>query len=124
MKMIAMFKRHPSLTPEQFREEYEKVHVPLGLKFLPYLKDYRRNYIRSDVIHHRAEGDVANGLDFDVITELTFESRADYDRMVAQMSDPAFQAEIVEHEKQFMDYGKTLVLFVDEVQTPLPAAQR
>ena len=91
MKMIAMFKRHPDLTPAQFREEYEKVHVPLALKFCPFFKDYRRNYINRDFNHRRAEGEAAGALDFDVITEFTFANRDDYDRMARQMSDPEFR---------------------------------
>ena len=81
MKLVAMFKRNPRLTPEQFRDEYERVHVPLALKYFPYFKDYRRNYVRRDLIHRRAEGNVAMALDFDVITEITFASKSDYERM-------------------------------------------
>jgi hypothetical protein len=121
MKLIAMFKRHPSLTPEQFREEYEKVHVPYALKYFPYLKDYRRNYLRRDVEHRRAEGEAAQGLDFDVVTELTFEHPEDYERMRRTMSDPVFQAEVMAHEKRFMDYEATVVLLVDEAVTDMRA---
>jgi hypothetical protein len=122
MKLIAMFKRNPALTPDQFRDEYETRHVPMALKYFPYLKDYRRNYVRHDLAHRRAEGEVAQALDFDVITEITFASPGDYDRMRRQMADPVFQAEVTEHEKQFMDYAATVVLLVDEERTPMPAA--
>ena len=120
MKLIAMFKRNPRLSPEEFRAAYER-QVPLALKYFPYFKDYRRNYIRRDLVHRRAEGEVANVLDFDVITEITFASKGDYDRMARQMRDPAFQQEVTAHEKEFMDYGGTVVFLVDEVRTPIPS---
>jgi hypothetical protein len=119
MKLIAMFRRNPTLTPEEFRHEYETAHVPLALKYFPYFKDYRRNYVRRDLAHRRAEGEAAQTLDFDVITEITFESPADYERMRAQMADPEFQAEVTAHEKRFMDYGATVVFLVDEEITRL-----
>jgi hypothetical protein len=123
MKLIAMFRRNPALTFEEFREEYETVHVPMALKYFPYFKDYRRNYVRRDLDHRRAEGEAATSLDFDVITEITFQTPDDYARMRRTMSDPAFQAEVTEHEKRFMDYGATVVFLVDEAVTPMAAAR-
>jgi hypothetical protein len=124
MKLIAMFKRNPALTHAEFREEYEGKHVPLAVKYFPYLKDYRRNYVRRDQVHRRAEGEAAASLDFDVITEITFADPSDYDRMRAQMADPEFQREVTEHEKLFMDYAATVVMLVDEERTPMPRCKR
>lgn len=120
MKLIAMFKRNPRLSPEEFRAAYER-QVPLALKYFPYFKDYRRNYIRRDLVHRRAEGETANTLEFDVITEITFASKSDYDRMARQMRDPEFQREVTAREKEFMDYGATVVFLVEEVRTQLAA---
>lgn len=114
MKMIALFRRKQGLTPDQFREYYEKTHVPMALRLFPYFKEYKRNYIRHDQTHRRADGEPGAMLDFDVITEITFASKGDYDRMVNEMADPAIREQVVEDEKKFMDRSATIALLVDE----------
>ncbi|HTH29590.1 MAG TPA: EthD domain-containing protein [Sphingobium sp.] len=115
MKIIAMFKRKPGLTPEQFREYYETRHAVLGVKLMPFFKDYRRNYIRHDLGPQRSSAEPNSAsLDFDVITEISFANREDYERMLQALSDPVIREQIVEDEKQFMDRGATLSYVVDE----------
>lgn len=121
MKMIVLFRRKPGLTPEQFREYYETRHVPLALKLFPYFKDYRRNYIRRDLVHRRADGATNPSLDFDAVMELTFASKSDYERMVREMADPKVRAQVVEDEERFLDRSATVVFMVDEERSPLSA---
>jgi hypothetical protein len=123
MKMIVLFRRKQDLTPAQFREYYETRHAPMAMKLFPYLRDYRRNYIRHDLVHKRAapEG-TAGQLDFDVITEIVFSSESDYQRMVRDMTDPAVREQVVEDEKKFLDRTATVVFLVDEAGAPLAPA--
>jgi hypothetical protein len=115
MKMIVLFRRKQELTAEQFRDHYEKRHAPLAMKLFPYLKGYRRNYIRHDLKHQRAAGEITNApLDFDAITEITFDTSADYERMVCDMADAAIRDQVVEDEKRFLDRTATVVFLVDE----------
>jgi hypothetical protein len=115
MKMIVLFRRKSELTPEQFREHYEQRHAPLALKLFPYIEDYRRNYIRHDQVHRRADGTpLAAGLDFDAITEITFAAKSDYDRMVRDMTDAAIREQVVTDELRFLDRSATVVFLVDE----------
>jgi uncharacterized protein (TIGR02118 family) len=115
MKMIVLFRRKQELTLEQFREHYERRHAPLAMQLFPYLREYVRNYIRRDVAHQRAGGEaMAASLDFDVITEITFDSKDDYDRMVRAMADPVIREQVVEDEKRFLDRSATVVFLVDE----------
>lgn len=122
MKMIVLFRRKQTLTPEQFREHYETRHAPLAMRLFPYMRDYRRNYIRHDLLHRRAAPEGAGTqLDFDVITEITFDSKADYERMVRDMTDPTIRDQVVEDEKRFLDRTATVVFLVDEeVTKPAP----
>jgi uncharacterized protein (TIGR02118 family) len=115
MKMVVLFRRKQELTSEQFREHYENTHAPLARKLFPYLKEYRRNYIRRDLQHKRAGNEVTNApLDFDAITEIIFETDSDYHRMMREMADPAIRDQVIEDEKRFLDRNATVVFLVDE----------
>jgi len=117
-KLTFLFKRKPGMTPEQFRDHYEKRHVPLALRLLPYFSGYARNYIRHDLTY-RPEGiGIDNVPQFDVVTEVTFATEADYDLMLKQLADPAVSRQIIEDEERFMDRNATLMFFVDEERTP------
>lgn len=118
MKMVVMFRRRQDLTAEQFREHYETRHAPLALRLFPYISEYRRNYIRHDLVHRRAQPEGAPAaLNFDAITEIWFESRDDYDRMVRDMTNPAIRDQVIEDEKKFLDRSATVVFLVDEARS-------
>ncbi len=113
--MLAFFRRRADLSAEEFRHYYEAHHAPLALQLFPYLKGYRRNYVRRDQTHRRASGEAfASALDYDVITEITFASPRDYARMQAAMADPAIRDRVVADEQRFMDRDATVVLLVEE----------
>ncbi len=113
VKLIMMFRRKPGTAPEQFREYYEKSHAPLAMRLMPYFQSYQRNFVRHDLSYRPGLG---AEIDFDVVTELTFASRADYDAMVAVLSDPALHQQIVADEENFMDRsaGARRMFFVEE----------
>lgn len=118
MKVVMLFKRKPGITLEQFREHYEKTHAPLAAQLLPYFKSYTRNFVRHDMSYKSST--LGGEVNFDVVTELTFESKEDYDLMTKALTDPAVHDQIVKDEEQFMDRspGGRLIFFVDEEKTP------
>jgi len=118
MKVVMLFKRKTETTPEQFREHYEKTHAPLAVRLLPYFKSYTRKYVRHDMSYKSSS--LGGEINFDVVTELTFDSKEDYDRMTKALADPAVRNQIVKDEEQFMDRspGGRLIFFVDEETTP------
>ena len=69
-------------------------------------------------------------VNFDVVTELTFEGNTDYDPMTKALTDPAVYDQIVKDKEQFMDRspGGRLIFLVDEETTlesiPSAAATR
>jgi uncharacterized protein (TIGR02118 family) len=115
MKMVRLFKRKPGVTPEQFRELYEKEHVPLVLRLLPYFKGYTRKYIQ-----HEPGYQIGSEVTYDVLTEVTFESKADYDHAQKALADPKIKDELYACECRFLDMtpGNRLGFFVDEEDTP------
>ena len=44
VKAIALLRRNPGLSPEQFRKRYEEVHAPLAKRLFPFMRKYVRNY--------------------------------------------------------------------------------
>ena len=120
MKVIAMYKRKPGLSVEQFRHHYETSQradvdetVPLHDGLSPQLHP-------PPFGPRRSEGARGKGWDFDVITEMTFESPRDYERMLEQMKDPTIREEVEQDEIQFMDRSAAVFLIVDEECTPIP----
>jgi EthD domain len=115
MKMIVLFRRKPELTREQFCDHYEHHHAPLALKLFPYMKEYRRNYIRQDVTHRRTEAaSAAVTLAYDVITEIVFTTDADYRRMVHDMTDAVIRDQVITDELRFLDRSATVVFLTDD----------
>lgn len=120
MKMIVFFRRRADLTPEAFRDYYENHHAPMAIRLFPYMADYRRNYIRHDQRHQRAGGEtVHTEVAFDAITEITFASERDYQRMKSDMMNPDVHRQVVEDEERFLDRAATVVVLVDERGGPL-----
>ena len=123
MKMLAMFKRRADLTHEQFRDYYETKHAVMSARLYPFLKDYRRNFFRPDMRPTGATNMATPpGLHFDVITEISFHSKEDFQKMLDILADPATRQAVIDDEEQFMDRSATLVYFVDERVTQFPAA--
>lgn len=117
--MIFLFRRKAGTTFEQFRDHYEHNHAPLAVRLLPYFKTYKRNYIRHGE-QYRPSGIGAKAADFDVVTELSFASRDDYERMLRALADPAILNQIIADEERFMDRSPEgrMMFIVDEEQTP------
>jgi hypothetical protein len=120
MKLMCLLKRKPGMSPREFRDYYETVHAPLATRLLPFFSAYRRNYMideEAEVADH-VEAPAA-APEIDVITEFVFETRADYEKMVAAFSDPAIAGEIADDEERFLDRNAIRIFFVDEVATPV-----
>ena len=111
-KVIALIKAKPDISREQFVAHYEQRHVPLVLRLMPQVADYRRNYVEIEGAY-LASGVPA--LDFDAVTELRYRCRADYEAAVALLQDPEIRRVIVEDEEHFLDRERTRLFVVEEV---------
>ena len=109
VKGIAVLKRKPGLSQEEFIRHYEEIHVPLVLKHLPSIKRYVRNYVISTVVAPRG----VEELEFDCITEQWFDDMQGFQAMMDfAASEPG--RVIRDDEKNFLDRKRTVYVLVEE----------
>jgi uncharacterized protein (TIGR02118 family) len=109
-KFITMLKKRPDLPFEAFRDHYEQVHAPLALGMLPRVRRYRRKYVVADP---GRRPDQMNR-DVDVITEVWFDSRADFDATMAELKGSSDLARLAADEPNLFDTSKTCYFSVVE----------
>jgi uncharacterized protein (TIGR02118 family) len=117
MKLIALLKRRPGMTLEDFRNYYESTHS----KFADALKGgkavrYVRRYFKP--IPHPLGGKVAEP-EFDAMNEMWFEDEAQFQRAMEIFSDPALAKSIAQDEPNLFDVAKIRHYIVDEVDSDL-----
>jgi uncharacterized protein (TIGR02118 family) len=114
IKIVALIRAKPELTPAAFRDYYETRHVPLVRSMLPGMKDYRRNFLSWDETHLvRGPAD----RNFDAITEVWFEDQAAFDAFKQAFSDPRIKQRIEDDEDNFLDRQSVQILIVDETRS-------
>ncbi len=110
-KVIALIKAKSGISRDDFIKYYENKHVPLILRHMPQIVDYRRNYVQFDTAYLAED---VTELDFDAVTEFSFNSREEYDSAYAAFDEPSVMNEIVSDEEHFLDRGKTRLFVVQE----------
>ncbi len=121
-KLISLIKRQPHLTHEEFRDYYENVHVPLGVKHHgKYFADYRRNYVRHEF---GSSGDTYAGSrenpaggswpGYDAILEIWFKDQMALDAMLRESKAQAADPNLVGSRGKFIDQQSMRRLIVDE----------
>lgn len=104
IKIICLFKRLPGISHEQFRDQYENVHVKLAQKYLGHtLTSYQRNYIAGPA---GLPADWA----YDCITELVFADQAALDEFYRVAQDPEIRAEMQAGDLLFLDVDATVMI--------------
>jgi uncharacterized protein (TIGR02118 family) len=106
VKAIALLKRKEGLSLEEFVEHYEKIHVPLILKYSTGVKRYVRNYVSGN-------GDKDQS-SFDCITEIWYEDMTAYETSVGVWLTEKGQV-IIDDEESFLDRSKIKFFLVNEV---------
>jgi hypothetical protein len=109
LKLIALISKKPDITREAFIDYYEANHAPLIKRLLPMIGEYRRSYITPGMV---PGGDVA--LDYDVVTELTFEDQGVLDAFWETITRPEVLAAIREDESHFLQSDRTRMIGVHE----------
>lgn len=105
IKAIALIKRRPDISREQFARHYEEVHAPLALR---YFRDWR-GYIRNHVVETLRGGEPA----FDCISEFWFSDWKGIKDTVEFTASEAAQP-IREDELSFMDRDNNVSCMVSE----------
>ena len=118
IKCIAMLKRRPDLTREQFIEYYETKHAPLIVSLLPGIVDYRRNFVEAEGAFPAEDG---TPIDFDVVTEIWLADRDAHQRFITTATDPEIARIIGEDEAQMCDRTANRMVVVEEHASPIGA---
>lgn len=116
IKMVFLLKRKSGLTGEEFIRRYESGHARLGEKHVPNAARYVRRYLEQ--VPELFTGEAIEP-DHDVITELWFDSREQFDIAMERLSRPEVVAEIVADEETIFDRSKHRVFIVDERDSPV-----
>jgi EthD domain len=112
IKFMIFIARRKDLSRQEFIDYYETRHVALARRVGLRMADYRRNYVTEAV--YDLKGATAARFDFDVITEICFDTRADYEEFKAIHADPDVRKQIEADESKFIDQSKTWTYVVDE----------
>jgi len=108
VKVIALIKRKPGISREEFAKHYEEVHAPLAVKYLPSIKRYARNHIITP------PGVEEPG--FDCISEFWYDDMEGYQAVLDALGD--YKTEIgqifYDDEETFMDRSKVVGFLVEE----------
>ena len=108
-KMIAVLKRKPGMSFEDFRTYYDTRHVPLVKGLMgDNLINYVRNYVDSD-----SPFAVGVKLDFDCVTEFHFVDDAAFERAVKAVEHPDNAPKVRADELNFLDMSYTKVAIVN-----------
>jgi hypothetical protein len=125
-KAMVFLKRKAGITRQQFKEHYEKVHAPLFHKHFPPIPDYRRNYpVYDDPMTFMGAFDNAselqdNALNYDVITEVSFEDRKGLEELYRLLRSTELSKIIADDEDNFLDRNAMRVLVVEEHRSSTP----
>ena len=120
LKVMLMMKRKPGLSLEEFIEHYERVHVPLALTNARNLVHYERHYLRPG--RFVPFGDELIEPDYDVITELWYDSETTYESQQELLRrHPEVLVDIVADEEQLFDRSKSRFAYVEDHVSDLSA---
>ncbi|MDH6291283.1 formaldehyde-activating enzyme involved in methanogenesis [Rhodococcus opacus] len=115
--MMILLERRPGLSMEEFVGYYDTHHASLGVRFAPNMLHYSRNGLRpvADVL----EGGLREP-EYDVITEVHFESREAFEENGGPMQNPAALAALIADEERLFDRDKKSRVIVQDHESDLP----
>lgn len=120
IKQIALLRRKPGMSRDDFISYYENNHAPLAERILTkngkcIFAEYSRsfpapagNFQMSHVEH------APPAVDFDVISEFWFWNQEDYDDFIKLCADPEIGEALAKDEANFFDRTKLTIFMVDE----------
>jgi uncharacterized protein (TIGR02118 family) len=115
-KLMILIKRKRGMAMEDFIEYYETKHAPLGRSKVPNLKRYVRHFLRpygNEMYGADAE------LPYDVVTEIWFDDRADFERGMAYLSEPETAKIIAADEEKLFERSSIRFVIVEDHETDL-----
>lgn len=125
--IILFVTRKPDLSPDEFRDHYENVHIPLAHRLCadnwPF--KFTRRYLAR--ITRKGFGGPANpdrpplllrgdaqDIDYDCVSEMTFESENAFHAFYKRVYERDVAAKLAADETNFLHQGKTRIVVVGE----------
>ena len=114
-KLIALIKKKPSFSEEDFKSYYESKHVPLIESLFPSLIGYKRTYLLetnmlNDALPLESDSDYHQ---FNVITELTFNDEEGLNQFFSRGADKEVVETIRKDEANFLDGKQTMMYRIE-----------
>ncbi|KAJ9149084.1 hypothetical protein NKR23_g4648 [Pleurostoma richardsiae] len=128
---LMLIYRNPDMTPEQFRDHYENVHIPLVKSLVgpAFPLVHTRHYIKRATA--ASDGDVTypatvytgsqDDFSFDCSSELKFETEAAFYELSAVLARSDVALELEKDCGRFMDSEKTKTVVMGEINETLKA---
>jgi hypothetical protein len=116
IKQILLLKRRPGMSMEDFKKYYENHHVKIVEKYMTPAKRYVRRYVKPQ--KNPMTGQVVE-LDFDVVTEIWWESKADMEAVGKKLAAANLYPVIHEDEKQLFASHDNRTFTVEECDSDL-----
>ena len=117
LKTLVLLKRRPGMSMEEFVDYYENHHAKLGEKYLlPRVKRYLRRYVHPEnnpITGHAEE------LDFDVVMEMWWDSREDFDEAMKVISSEEVRIQFFEDEERIFNSHANRVFTVEEFDSKI-----
>jgi uncharacterized protein (TIGR02118 family) len=111
IKIVALLKRRPDLTLEEFSQYYEHQHAPLAARSIP--PEVARAITRYVQNHAIQLGRSETDPPYDCVTEIGFEDAAGMELWTSWYLGDGGQ--VLRHdEENFMDTGRRVVIVTDE----------
>jgi uncharacterized protein (TIGR02118 family) len=119
LKLILLFRRKPGMSRADFIDYYERVHAPLSVEKIPGIALYRRSYVEPG---EPPFGHPTTEPGFDVVTELGFDSQADYDRAVEAFTSPELGSLFYADMQNLFDLSEPQrAYFIRQEESAIPA---
>jgi hypothetical protein len=121
-KQLCFFRKRPDMTMEEFLDYYENQHSQLakkaGLKpALPNAQRYVRRYLKPE--KNPVTGQVIDS-GYDCLMEIWWNSREDYERSFAIISDPErLPAVMADEARLFASHNNPVCSVIEENDSPM-----
>jgi len=111
IKVVVMLRKRPDMTPEEFMKLYETGHAVFAKAYLPLATKYMRRILKPE---HQPLIGRAVEQSFDVITEIWFKSREDYERTFSAIGSPEISRLFRDDEKKLFASHENPVFTVEK----------
>jgi len=118
-KAVCLIRRKPGMTREAFIDRYENGHAVLCARLIPGMAKYVRRYVvPGETVLYPGAAD----LEFDVVTELWYDSREAYEASMRALEDPQAAKALADDERALFDLSSIRRFVVEEFDSDLSGA--